>query len=65
MRVSKALYGLGCVLLLHVLFRASCNAPRSAADPTNIGFVYVGPCSGCWWTYEHDRGRLAVEKELR
>ena len=27
------------------------------------GFVYVGPVADAGWTYEHDRGRLAVEKE--
>ena len=33
------------------------------ADKTKVGFVYVGPVADAGWTYEHDRGRLAVEKE--
>ena len=33
------------------------------ADKTRVGFVYVGPVADAGWTYDHDRGRLAVEKE--
>ncbi len=29
---------------------------------TKVGFVYVGPIGDGGWTYEHNRGRLAVEK---
>lgn len=28
---------------------------------TKVGFVYVGPIGDGGWTYEHDKGRLAVE----
>ena len=34
----------------------------SAADPINVGFIYVGPVADGGWTYEHDQGRKAVEK---
>lgn len=33
-----------------------------AADPMKIGFVYVGPVGDHGWSYQHDQGRLAVEK---
>ncbi len=33
-----------------------------AAEKTKVGFVYVGPVGDHGWTYEHDQGRLAVEK---
>ncbi len=33
-----------------------------AADPTKVGFVYVGPVGDHGWTYRHDIGRKAVEK---
>ena len=36
----------------------------NAADPTKVGFVYVGPVADAGWTYEHNQGRLAVEKEF-
>lgn len=31
---------------------------------TKIGFVYVGPVGDGGWTYEHNKGRLAVEAEF-
>lgn len=31
------------------------------AEPTKVGFVYVGPVGDGGWTYEHDKGRQAVE----
>jgi len=33
-----------------------------AADKTKVGFVYVGPIGDHGWSYEHNQGRLAVEK---
>lgn len=30
----------------------------------NIGFVYVSPIGDAGWTYQHDRGRLQMEKAL-
>ncbi len=34
------------------------------ANPLKIGFVYVGPISDHGWTYQHDQGRVAIEKAL-
>lgn len=31
-------------------------------EPTKVGFIYVGPIGDGGWTYEHDKGRLAVEE---
>lgn len=39
-------------------------APARAAEPLKIGFIYVGPVGDAGWTYAHDQGRLAMEKEL-
>lgn len=36
----------------------------SAADPTKVGFVYVGPVGDHGWTYRHDIGRQAIEAEF-
>jgi simple sugar transport system substrate-binding protein len=33
-------------------------------ETTKVGFVYVGPIGDGGWTYEHDKGRLAVEAEF-
>ena len=35
-----------------------------AEDKTKVGFIYVGPVGDGGWTYEHNQGRLAVEKEF-
>ena len=34
-----------------------------AAD-VKVGFVYVGPVGDGGWTYEHNKGRLAVEEHF-
>ena len=39
-------------------------APAGAADPLKIAFVYLGPISDGGWTYQHEQGRLAVDKAL-
>ena len=36
----------------------------NAQDKTKVGFVYVGPVGDLGWTYRHDIGRLAIEKEF-
>tara|TARA_R110002110_G_scaffold86152_23_gene224883 strand:- start:995 stop:2068 length:1074 start_codon:yes stop_codon:yes gene_type:complete len=33
-----------------------------AQDKTKVGFVFVGPIGDGGWTYEHNKGRLAVEE---
>ena len=35
-----------------------------AADPLKMAFVYVGPVGDGGWTFAHDNGRKALEKEL-
>ncbi len=35
-----------------------------AQEKMKVGFVYVGPISDHGYSYQHDQGRLAVEKEL-
>ncbi|UUX52284.1 BMP family ABC transporter substrate-binding protein [Nisaea acidiphila] len=34
------------------------------AEDLKVGFVYVGPVGDHGWTYRHDIGRQAIEKEL-
>ncbi|MEO1611343.1 MAG: BMP family ABC transporter substrate-binding protein, partial [Pseudomonadota bacterium] len=33
-------------------------------EPVKVGFVYVGPIGDFGWSYQHDQGRLAIEKAL-
>ncbi|MGB0468331.1 MAG: BMP family ABC transporter substrate-binding protein [Pontibacterium sp.] len=35
-----------------------------AADPLKVGFVYVGPIGDHGWSYQHEQGRLSVEKHF-
>lgn len=35
-----------------------------AADPLKVAFVYIGPVGDGGWTFQHDQGRLAIEKEF-
>jgi simple sugar transport system substrate-binding protein len=39
-------------------------ATTAMADTTKVGFVYVGPVGDGGWTYEHDKGRQAVEAKF-
>jgi len=34
------------------------------SEPLKVGFVYVGPIGDHGWSYEHNQGRLALEKEF-
>lgn len=38
--------------------------PAQAAEPLKVAFVYLGPVGDGGWTYQHDQGRLAIEKEF-
>ena len=48
--------------------KAPAAAPAAAApakaEPLKIAFAYVGPVGDGGWTYAHDNGRKAVEKEF-
>ena len=47
---------------LAVVAAAALGLPANAAEKTKVGFVYVGPVGDHGWTYEHNQGRLAIEK---
>lgn len=36
----------------------------SHGEPVKVGFIFVGPIGDGGWTYEHNKGRLAVEEEF-
>jgi len=36
----------------------------TAEDPYKVAFIYIGPPGDLGWTYEHDRGRKALEAEF-
>ncbi|MBR0689040.1 BMP family ABC transporter substrate-binding protein [Bradyrhizobium manausense] len=57
--MRKSLLALATGLLL-----AGSVSAASAADKLKVGFIYLGPIGDLGWTYQHDQGRLALEKEL-
>ena len=52
---------LGAVALTFTLPFAS---SLQAQEPVKAGFVYVSPIGDAGWTYQHDLGRLQMEKAL-
>jgi basic membrane protein A and related proteins len=44
---------------------AAASAPAPAkAEPLKVAFAYIGPVGDGGWTFAHDNGRKAVEKEF-
>lgn len=43
---------------------ASAPAPAPKPEPLKIAFAYVGPVGDGGWTFAHDNGRRALEKEF-
>ncbi|MCA0423834.1 MAG: BMP family ABC transporter substrate-binding protein [Proteobacteria bacterium] len=39
-------------------------APAAAQQKLKVGFIYVGPVGDFGWSYQHDQGRIAIEKAL-
>lgn len=53
------------VLLLATTFAVGGPAFAQAAAPAlKVAFVYVSPVGEAGWTYQHEQGRLAMEKAL-
>jgi simple sugar transport system substrate-binding protein len=40
------------------------TTPAASAAPLKVGFVYVSPIGSAGWTYQHDQGRLIMERNL-
>ncbi|MEL6167394.1 MAG: BMP family ABC transporter substrate-binding protein [Pseudomonadota bacterium] len=51
-------------LLAAALAATALAGPLNAQDPVTVGFIYVGPIGDGGWTYEHNKGRLAVEEHF-
>ena len=58
--------GLAVVLIIALLSSVGQGPSEKAKDDgkLSVGFVYVGPIGDHGWTYEHNEGRLAIEKAL-
>ena len=55
-------------MLKHLLGAAAAVAlmvvPAAAQQKLKVGFIYVGPVGDFGWSYQHDQGRIAIEKAL-
>jgi len=50
--------------LFSLMLAAGIALAGTVSAETKVGFVYVGPIGDHGYSYQHDQGRLAVEKEL-
>ena len=55
-QIIASLAGLACL--------AAFSLSAYAADKLKVGFVYVSPVGDAGWTYQHNQGRLTMEKNL-
>ncbi len=58
LRPKQTLFAIPTLLVTLVLSTSLTHAN----DPLKVGLIYVGPVGDHGWTYQHDQGRLAVEK---
>src|SRR3990167_6326281 len=63
---TAALVGCGKKEETTVTAAAPASAPAEPAkpEPLKIAFAYIGPVGDGGWTFAHDNGRKAVEKEF-
>ena len=52
------------ILAAAIVAAGAATGAYADAHQTKVGFVYVGPVGDGGWTYEHNKGRLAVEAEF-
>ena len=50
-----------CVAASPAFVQTAAGAPSA---PLKAAFVYVSPIGQAGWTYQHEQGRLAMEKAL-
>src|SRR5215203_6471417 len=55
----KRLFGLAATIAL-----ALAAGSAFAQQKLKVGFIYVGPVGDHGWSYQHDVGRKAIEKEF-
>ena len=65
--LSKARWLLAILVVL-TLVLAACGTPEPTQPPavekTKVAFIYIGQPGDLGWTYEHERGRLALVEAL-
>jgi basic membrane protein A len=65
LRRHTALFAAALALLFSTAHTARGQAPGTAVKPPlKVAFVYVSPIGEAGWTFQHDQGRLAMERVL-
>ncbi|MBN1247978.1 MAG: BMP family ABC transporter substrate-binding protein [Anaerolineae bacterium] len=63
--MKRRMLGLVVFILLASMALTACGGGAGqSAGPFKVAYVYIGPPGDLGWTYEHDRGRQAVEAEF-
>ncbi len=64
--MKRKIWLMVCVLtaLLIVLPGCGGGGKPTKSGPFKVAFVYIGPPGDLGWTYEHDRGRKALEEKF-
>lgn len=60
-KIRRLATALPCTLFV---FAPLLAVPSAWADVPKVGFVYVSPIGDAGWTYQHEQGRRALEKDL-
>ncbi|MFM2481200.1 BMP family ABC transporter substrate-binding protein [Celerinatantimonas sp. YJH-8] len=47
-----------------ILGAAAMTTQAAQQDPLKVGFVYIGPIGDHGWSYEHEQGRLGLQKHF-
>ncbi|MGB2516988.1 MAG: BMP family ABC transporter substrate-binding protein, partial [Pseudomonadales bacterium] len=47
-----------------VLMASAVSVSAMADDKLKVGFIYIGPPGDHGWTYQHDQGRIALDKAM-
>jgi basic membrane protein A len=63
--MSKKVYGLVALVMVLTMVLSACGGGTPApAGKTKVAFIYIGQPGDLGWTYEHDRGRKALQEQL-
>ena len=62
MILTKQLFIKSAATALTALALSMSGLANAENDKVKAGFIYVGPVGDFGWSYEHDKGRLAVEE---
>lgn len=60
----RKILSMAVALAAGLAFISGGPSQAQAAEKLKVGFVYVGPIGDFGWSYQHDQGRKAVEKEF-